>query len=351
VIKKISMTAAALGLLLALWADSARADTIYLTNGRSVRGRITSRSGGQVTIHLYNGGRITIPADTIDSVEPDDEKPAPKPPENPTPETPKGPEPPATGPAGTPKDPAAKPPETAPMGDGLDMAEIQRKATELAPRIRELLDQLGTEGGANDDKRAQARAELVKIGEPAVELLVGALRDQSILRQELAAGVIAEIGSKRAAKPLLTALDAATPEVGKVSAGNAMVLAAMASAFNRVTGQFFPYDVKDLEDARIVIAQMQAWWRENAEKFPDQVGDPPRPPKPDESKAPVDAPAAPAPAPTAKPASPETTQPGPTPTAKPTSPETTPPVPTPDAPEAAGQPKDEAPDKAGAQGG
>ena len=293
--RSISVIAAVLLLTGAFLAGSARADVIYLTNVRSLRGRITLRSAGMTTIQLDNGGRLTIPSEQIESVEPLEpqpvRKPAVKPVEPAEPAQPaEGTKPEQTAQPGQPQagggEKTSKPADgLAATGDGAkaqDPAEIQRRAAELAPRIRELIEQLGTEGAGNDDKRAAANEELARIGDPAVESLVGALNDASPLRRELAAGLLGQIGSKRSAKPLLKALDGATPEKGSVTMGEQLILSAMAGAFNKITGQFFPYDPRDIDDARIVIGQMQVWWQENAAKFPDQIGDPPREPKPEE---------------------------------------------------------------------
>ncbi len=293
--RPISVLTAALLLTGAFLAGSARADVIYLTNGRSLRGRITVRSAGMTTIQLDNGGRLTIPSEQIESVEPLEpqpiRRPVVKPVESADPAQPaEGTKPEQTAQPGQPPaaagDKPSKPADgRAAAGDGEkgpDPAETQRRAAELAPRIRELIEQLGTEGADNDDKRAAANGELATIGEPAAELLVGALNDASPLRRELAAGLLGQIGSKRSAKPLLKALDETTPERGSVTVGEQLVLNAMAGAFNKITGQFFPYDPRDIEDARIVIGQMQAWWQENAAKFPDQIGEAPREPRPED---------------------------------------------------------------------
>jgi outer membrane biosynthesis protein TonB len=271
---------AGLALAFGPWVSTARADIIHLTNGRSIKGRVTSRSGGRTHVQLDNGGRLILPSNQIDSVEQDEQKP-------PTtrvvrqPIVIEEPEPPEESPEDVPVKPPATGTGTTEPGKGpeLDLAAIERQATELAPRIKELINTLGTEGANNEDKRSAAREELAKMGEPAVGLLVETLRDQSLLRQELAAGAISAIGSKRAAKPLLAALDAATPKEGKETPGGIAVLNAMASAFNRVTGQSFAYDARDIPEARVAIVQMQAWWQVNADKFPAQIGDPPKEPK------------------------------------------------------------------------
>ena len=287
---------------LVLVTSAARADIINLTNGQSYRGRIASQAGGQTTIVLKNGGRVILPTDQIESVEPEEETPPPAPPPPP-------PEPPAEpAKAGKPEKPAEPGTGQAPAEPGAetkpaepaaapakepDEAEIRRQAAELAPEIKAHLEKLGTEGAPNAAVRASARAGLVKIGEPAVEELVGALGDPSPLRQEQAAGVLGEIGSKRAVKPLLVELEANTPKSAKPSAGTAAVLDAMAAALNKITGQNFPYQAADPELSGLVIIRMQVWWKENAEKFPPQIGEPPREPKAPES-APPAAPAEPA---------------------------------------------------------
>jgi len=54
--------------------------------------------------------------------------------------------------------------------------------------------------------RRDAAAALVKIGEPAVEPLIQALKDEDDTARELAAAALANIGDTRAVEPLIQAL-------------------------------------------------------------------------------------------------------------------------------------------------
>jgi hypothetical protein len=255
------LRACGLAALLGLTGSLALGDEITLNNGKTIHGKIVRRQGGQVVIQLDNGGRITIAESKVVLVKPDDDggaKPPTKvqePPQQPRPQ-----------PSGEEKPPA----ETAP----------EKPETKPDPKLQARIDALVEALAAKDEDGGRepaiaARAELVRIGEPALGALCKALEDASWQRRFYAAKALGEIGSKKSTRALLAALFTGTPPKGQKAVWwDRSFLRTCADSFSKVTGASFNYDA----DNALVgeeIEKMLTWWTDNAKDYPEQIGAPP----------------------------------------------------------------------------
>jgi len=290
-----------LAVLAAAWlacSATVRADTINLTNGRSLKGRIVGQTKVRTVVLLDNGVRLTIPADQIESVEPEAPKVAPEP--EPPPEKPaapeKAPEPAKAGEPGPdakppdsekkaepakpekPAEPGKSEPPAAPPED----PEAKKQAAETAARVARLVELLGAEGADNAETRESARAQLVAIGEPGLGALCAALEDKNAQRRLLAATALGEAGAKGAVGPLLAAVYASTPQTGNLEPWAIQFLNVCAVSLEKITGQNFGYNGMYAAVARGSVERMLEWWGKSWKEYPPQVGAPrPDPARPD----------------------------------------------------------------------
>jgi HEAT repeat protein len=82
--------------------------------------------------------------------------------------------------------------------------EMRQRADEGREAIQQLVDDLSSTDGMT---RQRARSALVRTGEPAVETLIEALRDERQIVRWEAASTLREIRDARAARPLVSALE------------------------------------------------------------------------------------------------------------------------------------------------
>jgi hypothetical protein len=269
-----------LAVLAAAWlacSATVRADTINLTNGRSLKGRIVGQTKVRTVVLLDNGVRLTIPADQIESIEPEAPKAAlelEQPPEKPAaPE--KAPEP---AKPEKPAEPGKSEPPAAPPED----PEAKKQAAETAARVARLVELLGAEGADNAETRESARAQLVAIGEPGLGALCAALEDKNAQRRLLAATALGEAGAKGAVGPLLAAVYASTPQTGNLEPWAIQFLNVCAVSLEKITGQNFGYNGMYAAVARGSVERMLEWWGKSWKEYPPQVGAPrPDPARPD----------------------------------------------------------------------
>lgn len=274
------MSLRTLAVLAAAWlacSATVRADTINLTNGRSLKGRIVGQTKVRTVVLLDNGVRLTIPADQIESIEPEAPKAAlelEQPPEKPAaPE--KAPEP---AKPEKPAEPGKSEPPAAPPED----PEAKKQAAETAARVARLVELLGAEGADNAETRESARAQLVAIGEPGLGALCAALEDKNAQRRLLAATALGEAGAKGAVGPLLAAVYASTPQTGNLEPWAIQFLNVCAVSLEKITGQNFGYNGMYAAVARGSVERMLEWWGKSWKEYPPQVGAPrPDPARPD----------------------------------------------------------------------
>ena len=269
---------------------AARADTINLTNGRSLKGRIVGQTKVRTEVLLDNGVRLTIPADQIESIEPEAPKAAielEQPPEKPAaPE--KADKPPDSEKKAEPAVEPAKPEKPAEPGKSEPPAvppedpEAKKQAAETAARVARLVELLGAEGADNAETRESARAQLVAIGEPGLGALCAALEDKNAQRRMGAATALGEAGAKGAVGPLLAAVYASTPQTGNLEPWAIQFLNVCAVSLEKITGQNFGYNGMYAAVARGSVERMLEWWGKSWKEYPPQVGAPrPDPARPD----------------------------------------------------------------------
>ncbi len=242
---RLTLVALALGVLCSI----ALGDTVYLTNGRRLHGKIVKENNKEVVISIGKKQTITIPRDQVKKIEwnkrtgPDVAPPSTSENWPPKPE----------GKAVEPAKPEDKGEKTAAQPEKKE--EEKPLDPELKKKIETLIYQLGhRERGF----RGRARAELANIGKPAVPMLLGALqRGRNSWTKQGAASILGGIGDKRATEPLIKQLHDSDKWVRKESV----------EALRKITSQNFGYDSEAEPAAREAAAKKwEEWWNKQKEE-------------------------------------------------------------------------------------
>lgn len=239
---RLALVALALGVMCSI----ALGDTIHLTNGRKLHGKIEKEDDKEVVISIGKKQTITVKRDQVKWIDynertgPDVAPPStsenwPPKPEGKAVEPPKAEEKEAAGPAAKEEEKPLDP--------------------ELKSKIDTLIFRLGhREAGF----RGSAQAELARIGKPAVPMLISALQGgRNSWTKQGAAQLLGTIGDKRATEPLVKQLRNDDKWVRKESA----------EALRKVTGQNFGYDPEAEPAQREAAAKKwEEWWNKEKEK-------------------------------------------------------------------------------------
>lgn len=245
---RLILTAAALAVI----CSFAFADTIVLTNGGKLYGKIVKEKTNdkEVTIQLPNKGEITVNRDQIERIEINEIK---------------GPRlgPPSKSPL-VPAQPKKKPltqPEKEKPQPGKPVEE-KKKEEPLDPELKEKIElyikQLGLSRRQHRGRRNNAMAELTKIGKPAVPFVIEALKSGKNSKAKWgAARVLGNIGDKRATEPLIKRLRDSDNFVRKESV----------EALRKITSKSFGYDPEGNPQLRSAAAKKwEEWWQKQKEE-------------------------------------------------------------------------------------
>lgn len=239
--------------LLAVVCTVAYADTIVLTNGGKLYGRIVSQNESEVTIEVIinslKAGTITVKRKQIKKIV-KDKKTGPdllSPSESPLVSA----TPPGKQPGGKQEEEAGKKP-SAPK-------QQEEKKEPLDPELKERIDTLVHQlGHPKRGWRGKARAELAMIGEPAVPFLIKAVESGRNSRARWgAAQVLGNIGDERATEPLIKQLRDPDEWIRKESV----------EALRKITKQGFGYSYSaDAGERAAAAAKWEEWWKKKKEE-------------------------------------------------------------------------------------
>jgi hypothetical protein len=233
-------------ILVAVICAAACGDTIVLKNGGRLYGKIIKEDDKEITIELPNKGEIIVPRKQVMSIQ-RDERTGPKiPPPSESPLMPAQPEKKKPQEGTEKKEEAAKP------------APKEEKEEELDPELKQRIDTLVHQLGRNKSGfRSNARAELAKIGKPAVPALIKALESGNTWRGGGAAQVLGNIGDERATEPLIAQLRDTDRHVRKH----------MIEALRKIAKQNFGYDPEADASARdTAVKKWEEWWQKKKEE-------------------------------------------------------------------------------------
>jgi hypothetical protein len=243
---RLMLVAVALGVLCSV----ALGDTIHLTNGRKLHGKVEKENDKEVVISIGKKQTITVKRDQVKWIEYN---------------TRTGPDvaPPSTSDNWPPKPEgkATEPPKAEEKGEEKKAAGPATKEEEkpLDPELKKKIETLIYQLGHREvGFRASARTELSGIGEPAVPMLIDALQGgRNSWTKQGAAQVLGTIGDKRATEPLVKQLRNDDKWVRKESA----------EALRKVTGQNFGYDPEAEPAAREdATRKWEDWWKKQKEE-------------------------------------------------------------------------------------
>jgi hypothetical protein len=223
-------------------------DTIVLTNGGKLHGKIIKEDEKEVTIQLPNKGTITVNRDQIKSMEKNEIEGPKIPPPSQSPLVPREP---VKKPEDKKEDkePEEKKPETKP-----DEKEGQLDP-ELKKRIEQLVAQLGHR---KPSWRSNAKAELAKIGKAATPMLLKALdTGATTWARSGAAEVLGNIREEKAIDYLIRILGDPDRFVRDESS----------KALRKITGKNFGFDPFSSPQNREAAAKKwEEWWEKEKQK-------------------------------------------------------------------------------------
>lgn len=171
------------------------ADTITLRNGGKLHGKVIKESEEEIVLQVADAATITLRKRDVVSAEKDETVATPPPPsrviEEEKPEPAKEP----------PKKPAVKE-EPAP-----EEVPKTEKEPEPDPELKAKIDlHIAQLANRKAGQRNYAKAELAKIGKPAVSALIQTLKQGTPWQRQAAAELLGAIGDERAIEPLIDAL-------------------------------------------------------------------------------------------------------------------------------------------------
>ncbi len=243
----------AAGVLTVVLCCIAYGDTIVLTNGGKLYGKIVKEKTNEkeVTIQLPNKGTITVNRDQIERIEINEIKGPRLGPPSKSPLVPAQPKE---------KEPKEQPEKDKPLPGKPDQEE--KKEQPLDPELKERIDtfiyQLGLARKQHRGRRNNAMAELAKIGGPAVPFLITALESgRSSKAKWGAARVLGDIGDKRATEPLIKHLRDSDQFIRKESV----------EALWKITNKKFGFDPLAQPQSRNAAARKwEEWWQKEEEE-------------------------------------------------------------------------------------
>ncbi|MFH1421627.1 MAG: HEAT repeat domain-containing protein [Planctomycetota bacterium] len=241
-------------LFLLLFILHVSADTVTLKNGGKLHGKVIMETEKEVVIEVAGSGTITIPKKDYISVE-KNEKDA---------EIPKT----SWVTEDKPTEPQKEPAETTPGEEPLKPEE-KPISPELKAKIDELIFQLSHRKAS---WRSNAKAELAKIGKPAVDALIIALKQGTLWQRQAAADLLGTIGDKKAIEPL----------IGALSDQDTLVCKGAVSSLSSLTNQDFAVDHKSPPAERQEAVDKWKKWLEKKKQEEEESKNPPQQPEEDE---------------------------------------------------------------------
>ncbi len=241
-----------------LLSAAAGADTIYLSNGRTITECKVISEAGDVVVVRVKTGLLKIPRNRIDYIEKSDKPVKFK----------------DWGEVTREKAPASSGGASSTGTSGAAKADDPDDPDHVDPELKKsALAAIRRFSSADQADRAEARDELVSMGLRITPVLVGKLQDRELKVRRNVASVLGKLAPKNAIKPLLEAMYAATPAEGKAPYWDRSYLKEVYNALRATSNKSFTYRYKRSSASTDIEAWVE-WWNESWPKLPRQVGEP-----------------------------------------------------------------------------